>query len=239
MNTLFISDLHLQKQRPEITRAFFSFLDQKASKADSLYILGDFFEVWVGDDGTTAFEDDIIDRLKRLSKQCEIFFIHGNRDFLIGNQFAAQSKVTLLPDPTLITLNNETYLILHGDSLCTEDHEYMKFRKMVRDQGWQQEFLSKPLFERNAIARQLRETSKSETANKDIAITDVTQSEVDGMMLDHHCLKMIHGHTHRPAHHQFQLADGNADRWVLGDWCDTGWYIEATDAGVTLKQFKP
>ncbi|MCG8317474.1 MAG: UDP-2,3-diacylglucosamine diphosphatase [Pseudomonadales bacterium] len=240
MRTLFISDLHLQEQRPEITRAFFAFIDQKALEADALYILGDFFEVWVGDDGTTSFQDEIIEKLNFLSQHCQLFFMHGNRDFLVGSGFAERANISILEEPTLIQLNNENCLLLHGDSLCTQDHEYIKFRTMVRASQWQQAFLAKPLTERQAIARQLRETSKSETANKDTYITDVTQTAVDAILINHNCLTMIHGHTHRPDHHVFDLTGNTAHRWVLGDWSDTGWYIEATEKqGILLHRFIP
>ena len=150
MTTLFISDLHLQKERPEITRAFFQFLDKKASTATALYILGDFFEVWIGDDGMSEFEEEIVNALKNLSSHCQIFFIHGNRDFLIGSQFSDLANISILNEPSVISVAGKPCLILHGDSLCTEDVEYMKFRQMVRAPEWQSVFLAKPIEERRA-----------------------------------------------------------------------------------------
>ena len=239
MTTLFISDLHLDEKRPEITRAFFQFLKEKASNADQLYILGDFFEVWIGDDAISAFQREIIDALKKLSDHCNIFFMHGNRDFLIGNMFADLSGLTLLNEPSVISLNGTNTLLLHGDSLCTEDTEYMKFRAMVRNPEWQSMFLNKTIEERVAIAKQLRDKSKEETSSKEEYITDVTLSEVENIMQTTNCPLLIHGHTHRPAVHDFKLNESDAQRIVLGDWGDTGWYIEANSESISLKEYTP
>lgn len=244
MTTLFISDLHLQEERPEITRAFFSFLQTHAIQADQLYILGDFFEVWIGDDGITPFQQDIIDALRRLSDSCDIFFMHGNRDFLIGDHFANLAHLTLLNEPTVISLNGTATLLLHGDSLCTADSAYMEFRAMVRNPDWQKEFLAKPLEERIMIARQLREQSRNETAGKDEYITDVTPAEVVRAMETNRCPLMIHGHTHRPDCHDVTLTGDQGKsvkgtRMVLGDWGETGWYIQADENGQTLREIIP
>ncbi|MDX1696170.1 MAG: UDP-2,3-diacylglucosamine diphosphatase, partial [Ketobacteraceae bacterium] len=163
MTTLFISDLHLQEERPDITRAFFAFLHQKAAHASQLYILGDFLEVWIGDDAITPFQNDIIDALNQLSHTCAIYFMHGNRDFLIGDHFANRANLSLLNDPSVISLNGVSTLLTHGDFLCTADTAYMQFRAMVRDPQWQAAFLAKPLEERIAIARELRDKSQTET----------------------------------------------------------------------------
>ena len=244
MTTLFISDLHLQEERPEITRAFFAFLDAHARQADQLYILGDFFEVWIGDDCITDFQKEIIDALKALSQSCDLFFMHGNRDFLIGDHFANLAGACLLNDPSVITLNGTPTLLSHGDALCLDDQAYQQFRAMVRNPDWQQEFLAKPLEERLAIARQLRDKSREETAEKSDEITDVSPGEVIRTMTAHGCPRMIHGHTHRPACHSLTLtnADGAhvpGERMVLGDWGDTGWFIQADSQGIELKEFVP
>lgn len=239
MTTLFISDLHLQEERPDITRAFFDFLSQKAANAHQLYILGDFFEVWIGDDGITPFQQRIIDALNRLSDHCELYFMHGNRDFLIGNHFAALSNATLLNDPTIISLQGTQTLLMHGDSLCTEDKDYMAFRNMVRDSAWQKEFLGKPITERQAIAQQLRQQSQEQTATKQEYITDVCQDEVVNTMIQNGCPLLIHGHTHRPARHKVQLGDLSGERIVLGDWGASGWYVSATQQGIELQEFHP
>lgn len=239
MTTLFISDLHLDEKRPDITRAFFKFLKDKAESAERLYILGDFFEVWIGDDAVSEFQNTIIQALHELSDTCEIFFIHGNRDFLIGESFAVKAGCTLLPEPTTITLNGITTTIMHGDSLCIEDVEYMKFRTMVRNPEWQAMFLSKPLQERIAIAQQLRDQSKEQTASKEDYITDVTQSEVEKALIENKSSLLIHGHTHRPNRHPIELSTGKAERLVLGDWGETGWYIEVNENDISLKEYHP
>lgn len=236
MTTLFISDLHLQQERPEITRAFFDFLVRHANHAHQLYILGDFFEVWVGDDGITPFHQQIIDCLARLSETCEIYFMHGNRDFLIGDHFADLTGITILNDPTVISLYGTQTLLLHGDSLCTSDQAYMQFRQMVRDPSWQQNFLSKPLAERLAIAKELRERSRQETAEKEEYITDVTPQAVTEAMESHGCSLMIHGHTHRPARHHVNLDQVSGERIVLGDWDHNGWYLSADPESIELQQ---
>ena len=236
MTTLFISDLHLDEKRPDISRAFFRFLETKATSADQLYILGDFFEVWIGDDAISPFQEEVIYGLKKLSEHCNVFFMHGNRDFLIGNLFADLSGATLLPEPTMINLAGKTTLLMHGDSLCTEDTEYMQFRAMVRDPNWQAEFLGKSLQERIAIAQHLRDKSKEETANKEDYITDVTPNEVVKVMDDSGCKRLIHGHTHRPARHPM---DNSRERIVLGDWGAKGWYLESDGDTLELLEFDP
>lgn len=239
MSVLFISDLHLDEKRPEITRAFFQFLSEKAPNADQLYILGDFFEVWIGDDAISDFQKEVIDALSKLSEHCNIYFMHGNRDFLIGNLFADLSGVTILTEPTIISLAGVSTLLLHGDSLCTADSEYMQFREMVRNPDWQAMFLGKSLEERVAIAQQLRQKSKEQTSEKDEYITDVTPSEVVRVMEQANCSRMIHGHTHRPDTHNLSVGGESAQRIVLGDWGETGWYIEANAEGVSLKEYTP
>ncbi|MCG8668744.1 MAG: UDP-2,3-diacylglucosamine diphosphatase [Pseudomonadales bacterium] len=235
MTTLFISDLHLDEKRPDISRAFFRFLETKAIHADQLYILGDFFEVWIGDDAISPFQEEVIYGLQNVSKHCNVFFMHGNRDFLVGNLFADLSGATLLPDPTIITLAGEKTLLMHGDSLCTGDTEYMQFRAMVRNPDWQAEFLGKSLEERIAIAKHLRDKSKEETANKEEYITDVTPSEVVKVMDESGCTRLIHGHTHRPARHPMEARE----RIVLGDWGATGWYIVCDGKSLELLEFNP
>ena len=163
--------------------------------------------------------------------------MHGNRDFLVGEAFARKAGLSLLAEPTIIQLNGSSTLLLHGDSLCKEDSEYVKFRSMVRSATWQDAFLSKPLDERTQIARELREKSKAETSNKAEYITDVTQSEVEKTLLDNQCALLIHGHTHRPAQHTFKVGGAEFKRMVLGDWDENGWFIESSRSGMELKRF--
>ena len=219
MTTLFISDLHLEEGRPEITRAFSRFIQQEAINADALYILGDFFEVWIGDDFRSPFTKKIITLLQQVSNAgVPLYFMQGNRDFLIGSDFCSAAGCTLLADPTVITLNNEPILLCHGDHLCTNDKDYMAFRKMVRNPEWQRIFLSKPLTERTSIARQLRDHSKTETREKNYEILDVTESEVIPYMEKYGVTTLIHGHTHRPRIHPLKIKENTAKRIVLGDW---------------------
>lgn len=234
MTTLFISDLHLDESRPGITWAFFDFLDQKASHADALYILGDFFEVWVGDDDDAPFNRQIVERLSQL--QTPIYFMVGNRDFLVGEQFSRETGATLLADPCVIDLYGSQVMLMHGDSLCTSDTEYMAFRQQARSPQWQEALLSKPLEERRAIAKQLREQSKSMNSLKAEDIMDVTPEEVIKVMEEAGVSTLIHGHTHRPCRHPLEINGQTAERIVLGDWCQKLWWIEASSDGIELCQ---
>ena len=235
---LFISDLHLSPERPEITQAFFDFLDSTAKGADALYILGDFFDAWVGDDDDTPEFHDVINTLKRYSDQgTQVYFIHGNRDFLVGHDFAARTGAQLLDEYKTIDLYGRSTLLMHGDSLCTQDLEYMAFRQMVRNPQWQATILSKPLAERKAMAAQLRATSQSMNSLKAEDIMDVTPEEVTKVMENHQTPLLIHGHTHRPHRHSLDINGQSADRVVLGDWHNHGWYIIADDQRLELCSF--
>ncbi|CAA0089938.1 UDP-2,3-diacylglucosamine hydrolase [Zhongshania aliphaticivorans] len=239
MTTLFISDLHLDETRPDITRAFFHFLQTTALKAKSLYILGDFFEGWIGDDDTSDLIQSVKSALATLKKRgVAIFIMHGNRDFLIGSSFCSEVGATLLPDPSVISLCGEPTLLMHGDSLCTDDHAYMQFRTMTRDPVWQHEALSKSLEERRAIAQHMRMASNEANSNKAEDIMDVNADAVSNIMQQHHCTRLIHGHTHRPYRHQLTISHQKAERIVLGDWDSKLWYLEASDNSLIL-QSKP
>jgi len=229
MTTLFISDLHLDESRPAITQAFYEFLDQRALIADELYILGDFFEVWIGDDEDSTFAAEVSKQLRKLTDNgTELFLMGGNRDFLLGKSFAESIGATLLEDPTVIDLYGERVLLMHGDSLCTLDTEYMAFRVQARSEQFQQGLLSQPLEQRRALAKQLREQSKSMNSLKAEDIMDVTPSEVAKAMDEAQVQVMIHGHTHRPAYHPVELAhEERGERIVLGDWDTDLWWIEA------------
>lgn len=237
MTTLFISDLHLSAERPDITRAFCDFIRDKGLSCEALYILGDFFEVWVGDDDDDIYAQTIVNQLKQLTDAgIPLFFMVGNRDFLIGEGFAQQCGASLLEDPTVIDLYGTPTLLMHGDSLCTQDQEYMAFRQMARSRAWQAELLAKPLAERRAIAQQLRQQSKSMSSMKAEDIMDVTEEDVIRTMSEHSTPRLIHGHTHRPAVHSVKLASQAGERMVLGDWGEHIWWIEATpDSEPALK----
>jgi UDP-2,3-diacylglucosamine hydrolase len=219
MPTLFISDLHLDPARPQITELFLQFLRDEAPAADQLYILGDFFEVWIGDDDSDPHHARVMAGLHALTRTgVPVYFMHGNRDFLIGDGFMEKTGCRLLIEPTLINLYGVPTLLMHGDTLCTDDTEYQRFRAMVRDPDWQQAFLAKPLDERRAFAAQARSESRSRTLEKAEAIMDVNQQTVEQAMLEHRVSRLIHGHTHRPAIHHFKVGGKALTRIVLGDW---------------------
>lgn len=228
MQSLFISDLHLGHHSANIVKGFFRFLENQAASADQLYILGDFFDAWIGDDDDDDLIAQIKDRLRSYARDHQVFFIHGNRDFLVGEQFARDTGITLLPESHLIDLNGQTTLLTHGDTLCTHDVEYLQFRAMVRNPAWQQQVLSLPLPQRRQMAADLRQKSASMNAMKAEDIMDVTPEEVVRVMADAEVQVLIHGHTHRPAHHALAVNGTAAERWVLGDWGDTGWYLDIT-----------
>ncbi|MBO6850501.1 MAG: UDP-2,3-diacylglucosamine diphosphatase, partial [Marinobacter sp.] len=197
MTTLFISDLHLEESRPDITDAFLGFLETRARGVEQLYILGDFFEAWIGDDERSPLQDTVAGALKALSDSgTAIFLMHGNRDFLIGEDFCARAGATLLDDPTVVDLYGTPTLLMHGDSLCTADVEYQKFRQNMRNRQWQQMILQRPLADRQQMARQLREISMAKNQGKEEFIMDVTPEEVVKVMEDHGVQRLIHGHTH-------------------------------------------
>ena len=219
MTTLFISDLHLSNDRPEKLDLFYQFLKGPAQDAEALYILGDLFEALVGDDDDTPPNPEIFNALSSLSTSgVDLFVMAGNRDFLMGKEFEAKTGATLLPDPHVVDLYGEKTLLMHGDLLCTKDVDYLKFRMMVRNPEWQQQFLSKSLPERLAVAQQMRAASKEAMQDKIPVIMDAEQETVEKYLCDHDVKKMIHGHTHRPAIHDFVLDENPARRTVLGDW---------------------
>jgi len=230
MTVLLISDLHLEEERPDITGAFLRFLDEHASQAETLYILGDFFEAWIGDDEQTPLQVEIAGHLKRLSDAgLNIHLQHGNRDFLIGEHFATAAGLKLLPDPAVVELGGQRTLLMHGDTLCTADKEYMKFRGMVRNPQWQTMMLNRPLADRQTMARQLREISKAKNKGKKEEIMDVTPEEVIRVMEEHQVTRLIHGHTHRPAIHDLTVNGQAGKRYVLGDWDKHFWFIRIRD----------
>lgn len=246
---LFISDLHLDASRPDLTDAFHQFLAGNAPDCDELFILGDFFEVWLGDDDDSKFSTNIIETLSKLN--CQTFIMHGNRDFLIGSKFCDAADVTLLSDPSIIQLGDRPALLMHGDSLCTADTEYMKARATLRSKAFQADFLSKGLKERAAFANQMRGESKNHTRETAADIMDVTPSAVEDAFISAGVDLLIHGHTHRPNHHKVELAGqtentqttdtgpalSHADRFVLGDWHTSMQYLEAIDDRLTLKTY--
>ena len=233
----FISDLHLQESRPDITKAFLGFLEHTASKAEKLYILGDLFEAWIGDDDQNDFISNIQSALLKINKTTEVFFMHGNRDFLIGSEFASSSGLKLLNDPSSEEMFGNQVLLMHGDLLCIEDHDYQAFRKTSRDPKWQNEFLTKTIKERREIAHNLRTISKEATETKKEEIMDVSATEVIRIMEESSVNLLIHGHTHRPKSHKITVNDQPAERIVLGDWDAYGWFIWMDSSSCELKNF--
>ncbi|HEX7915969.1 UDP-2,3-diacylglucosamine diphosphatase [Rudaea sp.] len=219
MTTLFISDLHLDPQRPHIVDLYTELLAGEARRANALYILGDLFESWIGDDDDAALAARVAEATRALRDSgVPVWFMHGNRDFLLGADYAARAGMTVLADPSVIELGGERVLLMHGDTLCTDDVEYLKFRALVRDPRWQAQFLAKPLAERRAFAAQARGESRKHTSAAKPEIMDVNQEAVAAAMRAHGVHKLIHGHTHRPATHHFDLDGRLAERVVLGDW---------------------
>ena len=238
MSILFISDLHLDPARPDVAQAFFRFMEQQAPKADALYILGDFFEAWIGDDMQHEFIDAVKQSLRTLIETgIPVYLMHGNRDFLIGKLFTEETGCQLLEDPTLLELFGRKVLLMHGDTLCTRDVDYLAFRQMVRNPDWQKDFLSKSLAERLAIAQNIREVSKEKTGQLQYEIMDVTPSEVEKVMAEQDAQLLIHGHTHRPAIHQLEVNGKAAERVVLGDWHSAGWMLSFSEDGYKLEDF--
>ncbi len=223
MKTYFISDLHLGDQQPRLTGLFADFLQRGLQRAESLYILGDLFEVWAGDDDLTSLHQSIIDRLRALTERgVPVYLLHGNRDFLLGSAFEKLAGARILSEPTTVDLYGQTTLLLHGDTLCVDDTEYQQFRTRVRDHEWQRRFLALPLEQRRQIAHQAREQSSLRTGGVAAEIMDVNPGEVRSVMRQHGVWSLIHGHTHRPGIHYFALDGHAARRIVLGDWSDRG-----------------
>lgn len=223
MSIIIISDLHLEESRPVISDLFLHYLGEISRPENTLYILGDFFEAWIGDDDLTPFHMKIIQGLRAASdKGLPIYFMHGNRDFLIGKRFAKATGCRLLPDEHVINLYGTPTLLMHGDTLCIDDIKYMKFRKKMRNWFVQKLILMKSLEKRRAIAKKYREASQAHLRVAPDYIMDVNQGEVERIMLKHHVEHLIHGHTHRQAIHTFNLNALTATRTVLGAWHEHG-----------------
>ena len=238
MATLFIADLHLSTEEPAITAGFLRLLEGEARTAEALYILGDLFEAWIGDDDPNPLHAAIAAAIRALVESgVPCYFIHGNRDFLIGKRFARQSGMMLLPAEKVLTLYGERVLIMHGDTLCTDDVGYQRFRAKVQQRWLQTLFLSLPLFIRQRIAAKMRAGSKASNQTKSDAIMDVNQQAVSEVMRQHHVRHLIHGHTHRPAIHDLQIEGHPARRYVLGAWHQEGSMIKASENGIQLLFF--
>jgi UDP-2,3-diacylglucosamine hydrolase len=240
--TLFISDLHLSRDQPQVSRQLFRFLSDTAPGAAALYILGDLFDVWLGDDVLEAaqgdpLEHEIADALRALHDAgTTILLMHGNRDFLLGARFAKASGASLIDDPTVLRLGDQAVLLMHGDTLCTDDVAYQKFRALARAKAFQEDFLAKPLAERRVLAQQYRAKSEQTKRATPQEIMDVTPSAVGDAFRKHAVSCLIHGHTHRPATHVHEVDGRRCERWVLPDWDRGGGYLVAEDGRLRLER---
>ncbi len=222
MPTLFISDLHLDDTRPAIVQTFLDFLAQDARSATALYILGDLFETWIGDDDDAPLAAQVADGIAALTRSgVPVYFVHGNRDFLLGETYAARCGMTLLPEESVHDIEGVSTLVMHGDTLCTGDVEYQRFRAQSRDPAWQRAILAQPLAARRALAVHAREESERHTQASMAAIMDVEPASVATSLDRVHVRRLIHGHTHRRAVHAASGPGGHSERLVLGDWYDT------------------
>lgn len=218
---LVIADLHLDRSRPAATDTFLRFLEKEAPGAEAVYILGDLFEAWIGDDAVTV-DEPALRALRTASAHTDVYIMPGNRDFLLGERFARLTGTELLADPTCVRIHGEPTLLMHGDSLCTDDTEYMAFRAQVRDPQWQAGFLAQPIDERLRQAREARSASVARNESVADAILDVSEAAVAEAMQEHQVAWLIHGHTHRPAVHAVQTPLGPGKRFVVGDWFEQG-----------------
>ncbi len=232
-HALFISDLHLCTSRPHITKIFLSFLANIASQAEALYILGDLFEYWAGDDDIEApLHAQVVKSFQELRKSnVQMYFMHGNRDFLIAQEFAATAGIALIEDPARIDLYGTDTLLMHGDTLCTDDLSYLKFRAMVRDDRWQEDFLTQPLATRHQLIQAMRARSETEKSTKAVDIMDANESTVLDTFKKFAVPRLIHGHTHRPGCHQYESGGQIYTRWVLPDWYEKGGYLRCDREG--------
>lgn len=236
MTTLFVSDLHLEASRPEIGAQFLSFLDGEARNAEALYILGDLFEAWLGDDDPSPYYGQMKTALRELvDTGVPVSFMHGNRDFMIGEDFANETGVSILADPVVVNLYGEDVLLCHGDALCTDDVHYQQLRAMTRDPEWQAMMGAKSIEERIAFAIQARKESIARGESMSDEIMDVNHDAVVAALREHGVNSMLHGHTHRPALHEIDMGSRTATRIVLGDWYEQGSVVRWDENGPRLE----
>jgi UDP-2,3-diacylglucosamine hydrolase len=228
---VFIADLHLSHQRPDMTNAFFDFLDQQQD-IDALYIMGDLFEFWTGDDMACPFAQQVAIQLKQASQRFSIYYTTGNRDFLIGPDYLIAAGMMLLPDVHLINLFNTKTLVMHGDLLCTDDIQYQKFRRWSRQPYIQRLFLALPKWIRRFVANQLRRTSANYARHKTDSTMDAVPTTVQQLLQKHQAMRIVHGHTHRPYLHQLLH---NQERWVVGDWYEQSSILRVSSQGHELR----
>jgi UDP-2,3-diacylglucosamine hydrolase len=239
VRSLFISDLHLIQDRPAANERFFGFLEDEARGAATLTILGDFFEYWIGDDDLAdPFHAVVAASLRELTRGgTALFLMHGNRDFLLGERFCAATGGKLLDDPSTVKIDNEVVLLMHGDTLCTDDLDYQNWRRTARSAAWQKEFLAKSIPERRAAVMGLREKSKEVIQAKPADIMDVNDGAVEEAFRRHGVTRLIHGHTHRPGKHTLKVDGRACERWVLPDWYGRGGYLAVENGKARLMRF--
>ena len=239
MSTLLISDLHLTEERPEANERFITLLEEKGRAAGALYILGDFFEYWIGDDDLAEpFNAVIASLLKDLTRHgVPLYLMHGNRDFLIGEGFCAATGASLMQDPSVVDIAGVKTLLTHGDTLCTDDLDYQTWRRKARDPAFQAAFLAKPLDERRQQVHQMREKSKQVVQEKTAEIMDVNDAAVRQALREHGARRLIHGHTHRPGRHAIEVDGKRCERWVLPDWYGRGGYLQVGSSEPKLVRF--
>jgi UDP-2,3-diacylglucosamine hydrolase len=237
---LFISDLHLSDERAAANERFIAFLEDEARSAGALYILGDFFEYWIGDDDLEApFNAVIAGLLRGLTRSgVPVYLMHGNRDFLLGEGFCRATGAVLLPDPSVVEVQGEKTLLVHGDTLCTDDHDYQAWRRVARSQEWQRDFLARPREERRRMILGLREKSKAVIEAKPADIMDVNDGAVAEALRAHGVCRLVHGHTHRAGRHEHRVDGRLCERWVLPDWYGIGGYLEAGAGRPRLVRFR-
>jgi UDP-2,3-diacylglucosamine hydrolase len=240
MSALFVSDLHLCRTRPAVNEIFFDFLRGPALQADSLYILGDLFEYWAGDDDLDdALNAEVVRALAECAQRGpSIQVMHGNRDFLMGHGFEEASATRLLHDPLVLDLHGVSTILSHGDTLCTDDVEYQQFRREVRTPAWKHRFLAQPLAQRKQFIEEMRARSESEKRQKPAEIMDVNGSAVTALLDSHASRRLIHGHTHRQARHEHVVAGATCERWVLGDWHETGNVLVCDEHGCRFQELR-
>ena len=235
MTITFISDLHISESQPEIAKQFIEFLENSSKSTSALYILGDLFEYWIGDDDPNPYYARIVSSLYDYNASgIPTYFIHGNRDFLIGEIFAKKTGVKILKDPSIIKINDEKIMLSHGDIFCTDDYEYQNTRKLTRDPEWQKMMLKKTIVERETFAQKAREESKHHTKYLNDNITDVNQDEINKTFKNNNLAKIIHGHTHKPAIHDTLINNIPHQRFVLGDWYEQGSILNWDEYGPNL-----
>lgn len=230
-----IADLHLDAERPETTHLFADFLDGPAREAGSLYIMGDLFEAWIGDDAQDSLAQTVAVHLRALAETgVSIFFICGNRDFLLGEDYCRQAGMSYLEEPYMLPESEPPVLLLHGDILCTDDVSYQRFRRKVRNPGWQRRILSRPVWWRRMLARLARIMSRRHTGSTKAEIMDVNDQAVDDFFRSHGIRRIVHGHTHRPAIHDLEIDNQHCQRIVLGDWGEQGNLVRVDDDGIAM-----